>query len=914
MGNVDRLLEHHREEVLGVLDECVEGAWNQGLQLRSSMIEALGNTRGFDLKPNYPWKRASAGLRLGLRRASRDQLKRIAGAIALAGIPERVTLFREAVNGPSEPAPDDGSDHTEDRAPASEQWIEALERLDASHHHHFVLFASCLADQLDNGWAEGARSAIDTVYERGFKEAESETAQPVEAEPAEVEPADSTSGTDDSTKSLPASRAQELTPVDRVFIDLIIQSADAQHGSKSADEIGKIINEFAALNAMRHQSRFHLGFHAALTDVALPERTGAENDQRRAWRVAGWLTGHLRREGNSAYARFESLSESDKAALVSQPLAARTIGDRFIEALIQSDRAKEVARWIPFSSPGTLRRILGYCHALTREGRAGESVALPTVIAAVSGYVIDDPDERAELLLECGIVTSRAYRSTGRFDLAADACDDCARTYDRYCDDSERSGGFTTDEVERLQLELTAERLFISARVRDIESLWFAEGRSPQSIGENLHGAAETFRKLTESDSKPSAGIVYCIAMWCLLCPTDPECAPATKQCTEWLNDLIVNSGAIRVAGMPDRVATRLWAIRALLLARDGGPTIAACVADLATYESAHGPLPFDVIRDAIESALAEDAANVDQLIVPRLATDLQNLTHSGLLKSAVQNPRVIARLRDDLPTLAHKLPRQDAVIVVTVVFAALAENGGRSPDLRAIGDELIALVYDYSDGAPEAIATLERNNRGPSIWGDDDYCAISYQLALHCGDRQRDETRQRLMRRAHVLIDQHPEDAEECLEMAERLGEPRESCDGPRKAIEKQLAMRRTANAGAGSQVVRRVRVLFVGGDERQRQEQENVKMLVAARRRNVEIEFEHPGWGSNWGPKLDAAIRKLAQADIVVMLRFTRTIYGEKLRHAISASGKQWRPTYGHGAPAIARAIASAANEFAG
>jgi hypothetical protein len=557
---------------------------------------------------------------------------------------------------------------------------------------------------------------------------------------------------------------------------------------------------------------------------------------------------------------------------------------------------------------------LNYCHARTRDGRAGESITLPALIARTSAILVEDPDERADLVLECGIVTSRAHRSTGRFDVAAEVCDECARTYDSYCDEAIRTRGFATDEVERMYLELSAERVFIDARVRDIESLWFSEGRSPQSIGETLHGAAVSFRRLTESEAMPSAGIVYCIAMWCLLCPSDPGSAAGAKRCMAWLNGLKADSGAIRVAGMPDRAETRLWVIRALLLARDGGPTISASVADIATYESTHGHLPFEVVRDAIESALAEDAANVDQLIVPRLATDLQHLVRSGLLKSAVQNPRIIARLRDDLPELAHNIPRQDAVTVVTEVFGALAENGGRSQDLRAIGDELVALAYDYSDGAPDAIAALERKSRGPSIWGDDDYCAIAYQLALHCGDRQRDETRQRLMRRAHFLIDQHPEDAEECLEMAERLGEPRESCDGPRKAIEKQLTMRRTANAGAGSQVVRRVRVLFVGGDERQRHEQENVRRLVAARRRNVEIEFEHPGWGSNWGPKLDAAIRKLAQADIVVMLRFTRTIYGEKLRHAISASGKQWRPTYGHGAPAIARAIASAADEFAG
>jgi hypothetical protein len=252
---------------------------------------------------------------------------------------------------------------------------------------------------------------------------------------------------------------------------------------------------------------------------------------------------------------------------------------------------------------------------------------------------------------------------------------------------------------------------------------------------------------------------------------------------------------------------------------------------------------------------------------------------------------------------------------VVVALFGALAENGGKRQDLQAIGDELLALISDYSDGAPDAIDAFQHGGRGASIWGEDDYCAIEFELALHCRGAYRDNARYRLMRRASVLerAIRHDE-AEECLEMAEALGEPRESTEGLRRAIAGNRAAHPISHTTNTSGHVRRVRVLFVGGDERQRREQENIRRLVAAHRKNVEIEFEHPGWGSNWSPKLDSAIRKLSKIDVVVILRFTRTIYGEKLRHAISTAGKQWRPTYGHGAPAVSRAIVRAANDFDG
>jgi hypothetical protein len=342
---------------------------------------------------------------------------------------------------------------------------------------------------------------------------------------------------------------------------------------------------------------------------------------------------------------------------------------------------------------------------------------------------------------------------------------------------------------------------------------------------------------------------------------------------------------------------------------------LAGCIEDISTYESCNGRLPFAAVRDAIESGLAEDAANVDQLIVPRLATDLQQFLKSGLLKASVQKQRVVVRLREDLPSLLKDLPRADAVAVVVALFGALAEHGGRRHDLQAIGDELIALVDNFSDGAPEAIEALQYAGRGSSIWGEDDYCAIEFELALHCRGPYRENARARLVRRASVLErSMRHDEAEECLEMAEALGEPRESTEGLRLAIANARAAHPVVPSTTAAGHVRRVRVLFVGGDDRQRKLQETIRRLVNAQRRNVEIEFEHPGWGSNWSPKLESAIRKLPKADMVVLLRFTRTIYGERLREAINAAGKQWRPTYGHGAPAIARAIVQAANAFEG
>jgi hypothetical protein len=519
------------------------------------------------------------------------------------------------------------------------------------------------------------------------------------------------------------------------------------------------------------------------------------------------------------------------------------------------------------------------------------------------------------LVLEATLTQATAQRALGRFDKAGDTVEQALDLCRRLCEAPEEARSIVPGSLERVQAEAAAERLLCSMHVKDVDALWFVDESSPERIRQLLAPSGALLSRVVDQSDTPSPAVAYCVALWCLLKPPSEARSQETLKCIPWLETLGVKPGAVALGTCTAATANRLWLLRALLIAREGGPMLAGCIDDIATHEASGGRLPFAVIQDTIECGLAEDVANVDQLIMPRLATDMHQFMRSGLLKAAIQKQRVVARLRADLPELLQELPRSDAVAMVVALFAALAENGGKRQDLQAIGDELLGLVHEYSDGAPDAIDAFQLVGRGASVWGEDDYCAIDFELALHCLGTYRENARARLMRRASVLERaMRHEEAEECLEMAEALGEARESTEGLRQAIIRSRAANPQLPQVNAAGQVRRVRVLFVGGDDRQRKEQEAIRKLVSAQRRNVEIDFEHPGWGSNWGPKLEAAVRKLPKADMVVLLRFTRTIYGERLRHAIGLAGKQWRPTYGHGAPAIARAIVRAANEFEG
>ena len=938
MGNIEYLLKHHREEVLKVLDNCMQAGWqHRGAKFRGDLITCIGSVDGFNLKPNRSWPQVSKGLQIGLRRLNASRLKPVSGMLVQYGDTDVVATFITALIGDQMAAankldaPVETKSATASEMPASptmpelpallpNAWLDAVPKIEPRLHTHYLVYATSVADSDGSPWQQSAAAAIDDLYSHCIPDADAEsddeTGIDVDGDSREQASASNTPASDGEQDFHPnklSPRGSELTLLDQVLIDVIVQSADDQHGARDAVTVSSILKEFKDLNTHRHQSRYLLGFHAALSGQGLPTRTGAENDQRRAWRVAGWLIGHFRREGDEACNRIEQLSLQDRTAVLSLPDAARTIADRLVGALINQSKYRQVDPWLRFVAPPTLASCADHARRLIRDGKAAEAAMLANAVAGVALVNNAAGPMIFEIMLDAILAQANAERALGRFDRALETVSGAEQLCQRLAEVPEEGRSIVPESMVQIRAEAAAERYLCSMRIKDVDELWFVDDSSIERIRQLLAPASSTLAEIIANRQMPSPAVTYCVALWCILQPASSARNLATETCLPWLETLGAQPGAVALGTCTATTATRLWLMRALLLAREGGPMLSRCIEDIATFESNNPRLPFVAIRDAIENGLTEDAANVDRLITPRLASDVQRFVKSGLMKAAVQKSHVVARLREDLPALLRDLPRADAVAVVVALFGALAENGGKRQDLQAIGDELLALINDFSEGAPDAIEALQHGGRGASIWGEDDYCAIDFELALHCRGPFRDSARYRLMRRASVLerAMRHDE-AEECLEMAESLGEPRESTEGLRLAIAGNRAANIASHTTNAAGQVRRVRVLFVGGDDRQRKEQDNIRRLVAAHRRNVEIDFEHPGWGSNWSPKLDTAVRKLPKTDIVVILRFTRTIYGEKLRNAISTAGKQWRPTYGHGAPAIARAIVRAANDF--
>ena len=108
-------------------------------------------------------------------------------------------------------------------------------------------------------------------------------------------------------------------------------------------------------------------------------------------------------------------------------------------------------------------------------------------------------------------------------------------------------------------------------------------------------------------------------------------------------------------------------------------------------------------------------------------------------------------------------------------------------------------------------------------------------------------------------------------------------------------------------------VRVLYVGGNEVQQRYEPDIKAELASEYPNLTVDFEYPGWSSNWASVADGIKSRLGNYDGLILSYFVRTIFGRTIRKMCTDACPWWAAP-GHGKASIKRGILAAARHAAG
>lgn len=108
------------------------------------------------------------------------------------------------------------------------------------------------------------------------------------------------------------------------------------------------------------------------------------------------------------------------------------------------------------------------------------------------------------------------------------------------------------------------------------------------------------------------------------------------------------------------------------------------------------------------------------------------------------------------------------------------------------------------------------------------------------------------------------------------------------------------------------KIRVIYVGGNEIQQRYEKDIVAELAVEHPNLTVDFEYPGWSSNWASVADGIKSRLSDYDGLVLSYFVRTIFGRTVRKMCTDSCPWWAAP-GHGKASIKRGILAAARHAA-
>lgn len=908
---------------------------------RTSAMRLIGPVPGFRMTSTQPWRQIKAAGRIGMTRCNDRQLAELLKRVFQGALRFRVDQFHAAIHPavrclvtrefqPEESCPSRDPIGMDPNAP---DFSAARATLEEDLRPLFEQFTAIVACVGISHWREPARQAFESWCSPGTREKTPEFS--VQADAAPVKDVDSDpSNTVLSLSSAepvqeeseqvvigePTSTPETFTKLDYLLIDSVVASATGQHGAMNLASIEQACREFAKLNQKRAQSCFHWGFALGFVGAALPPHDSTYNIARRAWLVTGWLSFHARNSASSALERLRALAPADRDAILAHQPASTTAAPPIVKFLIANAALDELMQWISCLE-GAPRDLVfdlrGLCVRLQNEGRLRELTQLVDGISKCPlafGKVFS---------IEMRVAYGSCLRQASKFDAARDVLQQVEEVLEPSLE--EGVGAFMSYEAALLlQGEVDVEQALCKVKIARIEEFWFSTKITPEHCWDRFHEALPTWLMLleaTEANQSTSVDLSYLALMVAACSPAG--CADSTeisRRCHELGGSALRCASAAQATAREKSLLPRLRVLMAIHGARisQSEPACRDAVESIVHFERSEGELPQAVVDQVLEHALIIGVDAVADLICDRIERNAAGLIRTHLLDSALQHQAVQGLVLNRLANVVEKLSNAHAWQLRSALFAALVDSGVRDETVAELADDMIGVVMAREEDPAALINLFEKKERWQAVWQQQgEYAGVLAHLARRSADPG---VKTAVAARLYASFFHVVQDTVD-LEMACDYIDALRSLHAEKSWIEEaeQLFQRRQSEQSLMPTVRvkddrRLVRVLFIGGDERQQHQEATVLDMLKTMAPYVQVSFEYPGWSSNWGAKVDRAANLIKRADIVVTLRFMRTLYGRCIRRLINEQNKRWRASIGHGPQAIARAIASAAASVRG
>ena len=717
------------------------------------------------------------------------------------------------------------------------------------------------------------------------------------AEPAEADTSEEELYEADVEGESDPGRHRSFTTLDRLLIEAIVDSRQEVVGSLDADEVDDAVDEFVNLNGRRQHSYFHLGFRDVLFSGKPRDEIPATNRQRARWYWAGailaWARSRAWSEIVAAYDDHPVIRRLGDGSDFATEAAARQV----VRALSSSGRSGEVAGFVEvrgiLGSLALFGALLDIGTELLREDEVGQARTIfDRLMEAVRAL---ERDGQAPAIHPFLAVRRRHAHCLQR-----------TREHDRARRQLETLLELDTDPNHLAMIH--ADLGLLAGNFNSLKEVALPGGKADlRDFIDRLREGRAAFSRSVENDVPYSAHGHYCLGVLALgENVLEPDAADHSVA-----SDHLLRAHS-RFAGQPRDYGAALIARTSLYLG----------IAEAASLDSA-GTLSH--AADVMVPALKEGAALPPYLTevaveglglgagaeaLTRFARALLSTGDDSAL-SALRGSSVAVELcddvRDGLRRRAERLGRSEAAAADLRACLVGCLRAGEVADARDILDRLEDLAVQ-GIGSEEFEELLASKGFQPA-WEPEE-ADVANARCLESRGRYPDAV-QLLLPLLHQFAGEgRLDEAEGILERIRSYGLPEDHYAGAAarlRALSEQSRRQETDLQTPDDEEARGpVRVLFVGGDERQEKADDAVRRHLRQRAPYIEVTFIHPGWSGNWSRHLDKVRSELPNHDALVVMRFIRTEFGKQVRRHCE---KPWRCCWAPGAGGMADSIVTAA-----
>lgn len=722
--------------------------------------------------------------------------------------------------------------------------------------------------------------------------AESPAAQPA-VPAAEVQP---------DTKRI---EADEFTTLDNLLIRTVVASAFGEAGALGLDELEDLVEETVELNASRHRTLFHRGLLHAIFERPFAFHFAGENETRRLWYLTGVIMGVLR---SGEPARVMALMHEQKK-LVSTLVERRDVacGSLLVvhvyQPLLDAGELSLLCRWARRhiarttmnARCGLLADLQVDGDDLFKAGKASEASLLLDTVRDILDTDLELPEDiRANLRIANMRRRAQILQARGSFAQAKALLEQVGRE------------GGPVDAAQAF-----GDLGLIEAGFRALESaLPKHQEQANVALCASLLLGRLCFERAVSACASEAIKGNFCLGVLHLLGPKpDPERSSAHLR--DALDAMMRRERSYSGTGLIEWTRFCL-AVALLEMLEESMLHTATDLIDQSLRSSVGFP-PY-LWERAIQAAASYDDPTLAERMCQHMIKEQESLAHRVLASSNLpeRSPSLrrvhMAWLNCGAPSAAQRWT--GAKVVLRSALAA----GEKDLAEQAL-DTLERLATDLESHRAEFLEMLESAELYSPAWEAED--AEIARVRLHELDGQYQAAAKILLTRFHRLRQQGADfqiaQARQVLDQIRAYRLDDMDLAHLDRMVSEDAGVEAEAASVALRNIARPIRVLYVGGNEIQRQYEQPIKLSLGRNCPGVDASFMFPGWTSNWITYVDEFKRMLPRTDVVVLNSLVRTQFGRHVR-ALCNAQCPWFPCTGRGRQSLTKSIVDAARYVAG